>query len=68
MNEVNLQRQLRELEKIENECKIKAKSFDQQLIMFKIEIALLKCQHEEALMELYDLVAKSEQPDETNLI
>ena len=36
--------------------------------MYKIEVAMLKCQHEEALMEELDLVMKHQQPVDQSLM
>jgi hypothetical protein len=51
LHETNLGEGLREKEKIINENKFEIKDLDQELIMIKIETALLKCQMEETVIE-----------------
>ena len=49
--ETNIGESLRERETVLNEHKFQMKYLDQELIMIKIEMALLKCQIEEYQIE-----------------
>ena len=51
MHESNLGEGLREREKVINESKFEVKALVQELIMIKIETALLNCQVEESILE-----------------
>ena len=55
LNETNLNEGLRERAEGLTECKFEIKQHDQELIMIKIENALLKCQIEEVDMEAFEL-------------
>ena len=51
LNEVNLNEELRDRDQQLNFFKFEIKNLDQELIMIKIESALLKCQIEESIIE-----------------
>lgn len=55
LNEVNLNEELREKDELINQNKFEVKNLDQELIMIKIESALLKCQIEESIIEQLEI-------------
>ena len=62
LNEVNLAKDLREQERILNQCKFEEKNLDQELIIIKIETALVKCQIEEVYLEYIELSGNNKLP------
>jgi hypothetical protein len=55
LNEVNLNEELRDRDQQLNFFKFEIKNLDQELIMIKIESALLKCQIEESIIEQLEI-------------
>lgn len=58
LHETNLGPSLRSREKSLNEFKVEMKNLDQELVMIKIEMALVKCQIEESVMDQMELERK----------
>ena len=58
LHETNLGQSLRSREKSMNEFKVEMKNLDQELVMIKIEMALIKCQIEESVMDQMEMERK----------
>ena len=65
--ETNLGESLRERETVLHEHKFQMKYLDQELIMIKIEMALLKCQLEEYHIEQLEIQRQCQFVDETQM-
>ena len=55
LHEINLGEALRDADQDVNDLKFETKNLDQELVMIKIEMAMIKCQIEETLMEQVEL-------------
>lgn len=65
---MNLGQELRHREQFANNCRMRIKDIDQELVMIKIESALVKCQIEEVVFEQFEVSKDMEPPSRGKII